>query len=89
MTIPNDMYLYMVSSGSVMADFTNLERGNQYFTGDKEFRYFQTSQAPLLGDTKKALSSMSNILKQNENKWTYTVIDSSVSSQIPDFNLDA
>jgi len=28
MTIPNDIYLYIVSTGSVMADFTNLDRGN-------------------------------------------------------------
>jgi hypothetical protein len=66
----------MVSSGSVMADFTNLDRGNQYFTGDKEFRYFQSAQTPQLGDTKSALNSMSNILKENEKSWSYTVIDS-------------
>lgn len=76
MTIPNDIYLYMVSSGSVMADFTNLDRGNQYFTGDKEFRYFQSSQTPQLGDFKSALNSMSNILKENEKSWSYTVMDS-------------
>jgi len=80
LTVPNDIYLYMVSSGSVMADFTNLDRGNQYFTGDKEFRYFQVSETPQFGESKSALNSMSNILNQNENSWTFTVIDSTERS---------
>ena len=80
MAIPNDIYLYMVTSGSVMADFSNLDRGNQYFTGGKEFRYFQVSQSLQLGETKRALNSISNVLKQNENSWTSTIIDSTERS---------
>jgi hypothetical protein len=80
MTIPNDIYLYMVTSGSLMADFTNLDRGNQYFTGGKGFQYIQVSQALQLGETKRALNSISNVLKQNENSWTSTIIDSTERS---------